>query len=419
MSTICVVGLGYIGLPTAALLAASGTKVVGVDTDPQLLEAIVSDGVYLPEPGLKELVAQVIGNNELQVSPTPVQADTFIIAVPTPRTDKLTCDLNFLISAVDSIIPYLQVNSLIIIESTVPPFTCQGIVKSRLESCGLTVGENVYLAHCPERVLPGNILEELIQNHRVIGGFSPQCSYLAAQVYKKFVKGTISHCDLTTAEMTKLVENTYRDVNIALVNELAMICNHLGADILQITQLANYHPRVQLMQPGPGVGGHCLAVDPYFIIEKAPHLSRLISTARQVNQGMPDYIVKAVCQLTASRSSVKVGVLGVGYKGNVDDTRESPALIVIDRLKNAGFDVAVYDPYVWMPLSQDIYQVFYQADLILILTDHTVFTDIDFDTMTKTMRDPVVLDTRNVLATCSHNFSKFKLYHLGNLPVIL
>lgn len=418
MSTICVVGLGYIGLPTAALLAASGAKVVGVDTDSRLLESIISDNLFLPEPGLKELVAQVICNNELQVSPTPIQADTFIIAVPTPRAANRTCDMNFLISAVDSIVPYLQVNSLIIVESTVPPFTCQSIVKPRLESCGLRTGENVYLAHCPERVLPGNIIEELIHNHRVVGGFSPQCSYRAAQVYKKFVQGPISHCDLTTAEMTKLVENTYRDVNIALVNELAMICNHLGIDILEITQLANHHPRVQLMQPGPGVGGHCLAVDPYFIIEKSPHLSQLITTARQVNQGMPGYIVKAVNQLITSNPPAKVGVLGISYKGNVDDTRESPALIVIDRLKDAGVEVAVYDPYVRMALSQDIYQVFYQADLILILTDHKVFTYIDFDTMTETMRNPVVLDTRNVLAACSNTFSKFKLYHLGNLPII-
>lgn len=418
MNSINVVGLGYIGLPTAALLASSGMKVVGVDTDQRLLESLGSDSLILPEPGLKELVSKAISNNQLQMSPTPTYAHTFIIAIPTPCSDNLTCDLNCLVSAVDSIVPYLQGNSLVIVESTVPPFTCQNLIKPRLESSGLKVGENIHLAHCPERVLPGNILKELVSNHRVIGGFSQKCCCLAAQVYRRFVRGAISYCDLTTAEMTKLVENTYRDVNIALVNELALICNYLGVNILEVIQLANHHPRVQLMQPGPGVGGHCLAVDPYFIIEKTPHLSRLISTARTVNQNMPDYIIKAVGQLIADKTPAKVGVLGVSYKGNVDDTRESPALIVIDRLQSSQVEVAVYDPYARTPLSQDLNQVFHQADLILILADHDQFAHLDFEFMTSKMRNPVVLDTRNIISANQHTSPNFTLYNLGNLPVI-
>lgn len=418
MKTICVVGLGYIGLPTAALLAGGGAEVIGVDIDFELLASLKSGRFLSNESNLQELLLRVINNKQLRFSLAPEPADVYIIAVPTPYTADRKCNLSFVIEALVSILPCLKPGNLVIIESTVPPFTCKDVIKPFLESAGFVVGQDLFLAHCPERLMPGRVVEELVNNHRVVGGFSAKCSQAAIEVYQRFVKAEMSLCDLTTAEMTKLVENTFRDVNIALVNELALICNTLNMNVLEIISLANKHPRVDLLQPGPGVGGHCLAVDPYFIVEKAPLQSRLISTARIINEDMPNYIVNLAVKYLTGIEVPRIGILGVSYKGNVADTRESPALRVIEMLDKIGFEVVVFDPYHTNAYNSHIELAFCKTDLLLILTDHQEFIHLDYAKLSQNMRNPIIIDTRNIVDPSSANNS-FKLYNLGNLHALI
>lgn len=414
MSAICVIGLGYIGLPTAALLASSGHQVTGVDVDGSRLNKLKNGNMPIEEPNLRSIVCQVAASGNLGFSSQPGAADAFFIAVPTPCTEKYVCDLNFVISAVHSILPYLRKGNLVVLESTVPPGTCQDIIKPLLEEAGFMVGRDLYLAHCPERVLPGNILDELVNNNRIIGGCTPECSLPAASYYQSFVTGSIYLTDSKTAEMVKLIENTFRDVNIALANETAMICHHLGLNGLEVIALANQHPRVNILNPGPGVGGHCLALDPYFIIEQAPAFARLISTARKVNREMPTYITSLVMGLLAERTNARIAVLGISYKGNVGDCRESPALEVIHHLQDAGYDISVFDPHVDLP-GMDLMTSVQESDLILILSDHAEFKTLDYDALSRIMRSPVIFDTKNLLSPDDLADSAMILYNLGNI----
>jgi len=414
MSAICVMGLGYIGLPTATLLALSGHMVTGVDSAVTRLNDLSNGKIPIEEPGLESLFHQAIATGNLAFSDQPVAANAFFIAVPTPCTNSRVCDLSCVITAVHSIIPYLQAGNLVVLESTVPPGTCMDTVKPLLEDAGFTIGQDLYLAHCPERVLPGNILDELVNNNRIIGGCTPECSHAAAPYYRSFVSGSLHLTDSKTAEMVKLIENTFRDVNIALANETARLCHYLGLDVLEVIALANQHPRVNILNPGPGVGGHCLAVDPYFIIEKAPAIARLISTARAINNDMPAYIAGLAEGLVAGNSLARITVLGISYKGNVGDCRESPALEVIAHLRGAGYDISVFDPHVDLP-DMDLTAAVQESDLILILSDHAEFKKLDFRLLSQIMRSPVIFDARNLLSHDDLGDSAMILYNLGNI----
>lgn len=419
MKKFCIMGLGYIGLPTAVILALNGQKVTGVDNNFRLLQMLNSGKVHNEEPDLACIFSQVIKEGRLSFSHIPVAADVFIIAVPTPNKDDKSSDLSFVLDALNSILPYLLPENLIIIESTVPPQTCDKLIKPIIEKAGFTVGENIYLAHCPERVLPGQIMKELVENNRIIGGCTPKCSQAAAEIYQTFVKGEIIETDAATAEITKLMENTFRDVNIALVNEIVKICDHLDINALKAIELANKHPRVSLLQPGPGVGGHCLAVDPYFIIEKAPHLAKIISEARNTNSSMPAYIVDKIKNLLGGIKSARIAVLGVSYKGNVNDIRESPALEIISLLKQEKYSVSIYDPYVQIEGNEkDINLAVQGADLILVLADHNEFRRLDYEILAKKMRTPLVFDTRNIINTEDYACSEICIYKLGNVMTI-
>lgn len=412
---VIVMGLGYIGLPTAVILAANAYRVTGVDRDIKLLQELEQGKIHIEEPNLNLLFQQVRSEKKLRFSPQPENADIFIIAVPTPARADKSCDMTNVLQAVESILPQLQTGNLLIIESTIPPLSCEEIIKPLLEEAGHKVGENLFLAFCPERVLPGDIVRELLVNNRVIGGFTRRCAQEAAKFYGSFLQGEISLSDLKTAEMTKLLENTFRDVNIALVNEMTRICSHLGIDVLEVIRLANKHPRVKLLQPGPGVGGHCLAVDPYFIVEKAPSLTPLIKTAREVNASMPAFIVEKVQNLVAGMDKPHIAVFGLSYKGNIGDLRESPAWEIVKALRQEGYSIKVFDPHVRSVSGENSAPAAVKdSDLILILTEHDEFRHLDYDELAADMRTPLVFDTRNIIPARANPFSRIRLCHLGN-----
>lgn len=300
-----------------------------------------------------------------------------------------------------------------IVESTIAPRTMDDHVKPLLEEQGFTIGEDLYLVHCPERVLPGKILEELINNNRIIGGITPACVEAGKRVYSTFVKGEMIETNARTAEMSKLMENTYRDLNIALANELAKISNNLNINVLDVIEMANKHPRVNIHLPGPGVGGHCLAVDPYFIIAKDPENSPLIQTGRKVNRSMPEYVVEKTKNMIQTLNGNKIVVFGLTYKGDVDDIRESPAFDIYELLRQQqGLEVVTYDPHVKLDfVEKDINKAVTDASLVLILSDHSEFkhlTDADFSAM----KDKVIFDTKNVVQT---EFETVQYYNYGNL----
>lgn len=400
MKKVCVLGLGYIGLPTAVILAGNNFHVIGVDTNKKVIEKVSRGLMHIKEPGLTKDLKNALDRGNIEFSDMPETADIFIIAVPTPIKENRSCDLKYVVAAARSIVPCVKKGDLVVIESTIPPGVTDDIIRPIIESSGLKIGVDFFLTHCPERVLPGNILKEIIENNRVVGGCTGQCTEKASMFYGSFIKGKILKTDARTAEMTKLVENTFRDVNIALANELARICISLDINVFDVIRIANEHPRVSILRPGPGVGGHCLAVDPYFIIEKAPGVTKLISTAREINMCMPDYVVEKTKQLLKGINQPRVAVFGVAYKGDIDDIRESPALKIIKLLQNEEYDIAVYDPYVKsignIQLSPPEKAV-EKADMLLILCDHTQFKELDYPLLVKKMRTPVFFDTRGIL----------------------
>jgi UDP-N-acetyl-D-mannosaminuronic acid dehydrogenase len=342
-------------------------------------------------------------------------ADVFIIAVPTPLREDKTADMSYVVRAAESVLPHLRPGNLVILESTSPPGTCRDLLAPILARSGLRPGENLHLAHCPERVLPGRILLELIKNDRVIGGLRPGCAERARELYARFVEGEIFLTDATTAEMVKVLENTYRDVNIALANEAALICESLGIDFAEARRFANRHPRVNVHAAGPGVGGHCISVDPWFLVERAPSAARLIRCARERNDGMPEHVAGETRRLLEDIAAPKVAVLGLAYKGDVDDIRESPAIHVVELLQAAGIAVAVHDPHVKAgPFAlQSLDGALSGADLLLLLTDHSEFARIDPAAASGWMRTPQVYDTRNVLNAAAWESAGFRVKRLG------
>lgn len=416
MKNISVIGLGYIGLPTAAIFADAGYDVLGIDVSENVVAMINQGEVHIEEVGLPEVVAKVVAAGKLKASTKPTYADAFIIAVPTPVHEDHSANVDYVVSATKSVIPFLQKGNVVIVESTIPPRTIDDIVAPLIQEAGFDLNNDIYLAHCPERVLPGRILIELIENTRIVGGYTEQAAVEAARVYRAVVTGDILQTTALTAEMSKLMENTYRDVNIALANELVKISDHLGINAHDVIALANRHPRVNLHQPGPGVGGHCLAVDPYFIIEKAYAQSPLIQTARKINNSMPEFVIHQVEKLTAELSRPRVAVFGLTYKGNIDDVRESPALdIAKELLANERYDVTIHDPHVRdeqvnFPLASFEDSV-KDANLVVVLTDHNEFKAIDHEALQSLMKTPVIFDTKN----CVNSSDSVTIYRIGNL----
>lgn len=356
LNKICVLGLGYIGLPTASVIASRGVSVVGVDVKQAIVDKINAGEIHIVEPDLEAVTAHAVALGTLRAQTVPERADAFVIAVPTPFHDG-KADLSYVEAAIASIAPVLARGNVVILESTSPPGTTERMVAElarlrpdlKLPVAGTSEDCDVHVAYCPERVLPGRVLTELVENDRVIGGMTASCSDRAAAIYRIFCKGQLLVTSARTAEMCKLTENAFRDVNIAFANELSIICDRLGINVWELIRLANHHPRVKILQPGPGVGGHCIAVDPWFIVEAAPEEALLIRTAREVNDRKPtlvlDKIRAAMDVVAASGAPPRIAVLGLAFKPDVDDLRESPALQIAETLADwNGSELIVSEP---------------------------------------------------------------------------
>ncbi|MCD4673827.1 MAG: nucleotide sugar dehydrogenase [Anaerolineaceae bacterium] len=343
---LCVLGLGYIGLPTASTFASHGLKVVGVDVNPRVIASLNQGKLHIYEPGLRTLVQASLRSGNLVVRQQPETADAFIISVPTPFKEDKKADLSFVTSATEAIVPHLRKGNLVVLESTSPPRTTTDVVVPILERSGLQAGQDFMLAYSPERVLPGQILRELIENARVIGGIDQASAEAGRDLYAIFVRGEIILTDATTAEMVKLMENTYRDVNIGIANEFSRLADRFGVNVWEAVQIANLHPRVSILGPGIGVGGHCISVDPWFFVEAAPDITPLIATARRVNDGQPRFVVDLIRrEMGEDLHNRRLAVLGLAYKPNVDDMRESPAVDIARLLAESGAQVKAFDPF--------------------------------------------------------------------------
>ncbi|MBI5118358.1 nucleotide sugar dehydrogenase [Candidatus Poribacteria bacterium] len=396
---VCVLGLGYVGLPTACMFAVQGYHVVGVDVKREVVETISKGSIHIEEAGLKTMLQAAINSRNLVARNEVEPADVFIIAVPTPLAPDKRADVSFVESAARSIVPVLARGNLVVLESTVPPGTTNGLLCRILSETGLNPGVDFHVAHSPERVLPGNVFSELVSNDRVIGGITPESAQLARDLYMSFVEGEILLTDSTTAEMVKLTENTFRDVNIALANELALIAAEYGVDIFSVVALANRHSRVNVHQPGPGVGGHCIPVDPWFIVENSNEAGKLIRRARELNDSMPERIVQLVEHVVGPAQDAKISVWGVAYKGNVDDTRETPAAPIVHLLRKRNYKISIFDFHVrnFECEIDSLESAVNASDAILLLADHKEFKYLDPHVIGQKMRRRIVIDTRNCL----------------------
>lgn len=412
--TVSVIGLGYIGLPTAAVFASRKVRVIGVDVNRSTVETINRGEIHIIEPELDIIVHAVVRGGYLRAATEPEPADAFLLAVPTPFKNDHEPDLSFIESASRSIARVLKRGDLVILESTSPVGATEKmsewLAQERPDlSFPQTHGEDsdIRVAHCPERVLPGHVLRELVQNDRIIGGMTRRCSEVAVDLYKTFVEGECVITDARTAEMCKLTENSFRDVNIAFANELSIICDELGIDIWELIRLANRHPRVSILQPGPGVGGHCIAVDPWFIVSSAPHLSKIIRQARVVNDQKPGWVLdkvrQAIKKVNNNRGQVAIACLGMTFKANIDDMRESPAFNIVKTLAaELDLKVLVTEPFI-KKLPQelagftsvsltDIDEAVAISDIVLVLVDHNIFKEFDV----KKLSGKIVIDTRGI-----------------------
>ncbi|WP_416405332.1 UDP-N-acetyl-D-mannosamine dehydrogenase [Arthrobacter sp. LFS091] len=396
INRVAVVGLGYIGLPTAAILATNGIEVVGVDVNSGTVDAVNRGEVPFVEPDLGVHVAGAVSQGHLKATTETPSAQAYIVAVPTPFREDRSADLSYIEAAARGIAPQLQGGELLILESTSPPGATEHMANYILElrpDLSLDGSDSrpaLLVAHCPERVLPGRVMIELVTNDRIVGGMTPEAAEAAKELYAVFCQGEILTTDAVTAEMAKLVENSYRDVNIAFANELSVISDKLGIDVWELIRLANHHPRVNILQPGPGVGGHCIAVDPWFIVAAAPDDAQLIRTARNVNDAKPLWVVEQVAAHVNSlgKDDVKIAALGLSFKANIDDLRESPAVEIVSNLagRAAGHHIVVVEPHVSELPSKladidnvtlvDLEHAVEQADVVLLLVDHDVFKDL-------------------------------------------
>lgn len=414
LNTICVIGLGYIGLPTAVVLASRATSVIGVDVNEEVVRKINRGEIHIVEPDLDAMTARVVQNKWLRASTTAEAADAFVIAVPTPFHDG-KADLAYVDAAAASVAPVLKAGNLVVLESTSPPGTTEAMTAQlaalrpdiRFPS---TAGGacDVHVAYCPERVLPGRVLVELVENDRVIGGITAECSARAEALYRIFCTGSLLKTGVRTAEMCKLTENSFRDVGIAFANELSVICEKLGINVWELIRLANHHPRVNILQPGPGVGGHCIAVDPWFIVEAAPAESRLIRTAREVNDGKPAYVLAkikaAIDGARAAGAKPKVALLGLAFKPDVDDFRESPALQIAEAVAAwNNCEVLVSEPHAealpgelaghkHVSLVGDTGTLIRDAHIVVMLVNHRPYNSIP----RADLEGKAIIDTRGV-----------------------
>ncbi len=426
---ICVLGLGYIGLPTASTFATHGLKVVGVDINPYVIETLRNGDIHIHEPGLRAVVESALTSGQLTVSFEPEEADAFLIAVPTPfyedkhgeyegRQYRLA-DMRAVTAATEAILPYLRKDNLVILESTSPPRTTTDLVQPILERSGLKAGIDFHLCYSPERVLPGQILRELIENARVVGGITPQSAEMGCTLYATFVKGEILATDATTAEMVKLMENTTRDVNIAIANEFARLAEKFGVDVWEAIRLANRHPRINILQPGPGVGGHCISVDPWFFVETAPELTPLIYHARQVNDRQPHFVVEKVKRALGSLRDKKIAALGLAYKPDVDDLRESPAVEIVHLLQKEGAKVKAWEPFQreanlpGIDMAASLATAIQDSDMLLLLVKHTEFMSLDPVTVRSKSTARVVIDCVNGWDLTLWKNAGFRVFRLG------
>lgn len=396
--TVCVVGLGYIGLPTASVLADRGYQVHGVDIRQNVVDTINRGEIHIHEPGLGALVAKVVSEGKLQASTEPAKADIFFICVPTPLLPDRSPDLSYVTEAARSIRPHVRAGNIIILESTSPPKTTEELVVREALPPHLTPGKNVTVAYCPERVLPGKILTEVIENDRVVGGVTPKCAERVKQFYETFVSGEVITTTAASAEMVKLVENAYRDVNIAFANELSMLADHFAVDPFEVIALANRHPRVNILSPGPGVGGHCISVDPWFLVDSAPKHTDLIQTAREVNDRKADWIVEKIRNVASDNEHATIGCLGLTYKANVDDLRESPSLKICRAVATLfPGRVIACDPFIQLPSIDGvpivpIQDAIQNCEILVILTDHDQFLAV----LESIRPDATIIDTRGI-----------------------
>jgi UDP-N-acetyl-D-mannosaminuronic acid dehydrogenase len=417
--SICVLGLGYIGLPTASTFATHGLRVTGVDINPHVIRLLSAGELHIYEPGLRELVQAAVGVGTLNVQTQPAPADAFIIAVPTPFKDGKKADLDYVIAAAESIVPHLRPGNLVVLESTSPPRTTSDILRPILERSGLTAGQDFFLAYSPERVLPGQILRELVENARVIGGIDSASAEAGRDLYAVFVRGEIIMTDATTAEMVKVMENTYRDVNIAVANEFARLADRFGVDVWEAIGLANLHPRVKILNPGPGVGGHCISVDPWFLVEAAPDLAQLIRTAREVNDGQPHFVVELVRRALHGLAYKKIAALGLAYKPDVDDLRESPAIEICRLLSAEGAEVLAYEPFKTDAQISGVSTVpalaatMDEADVLLLLVGHTSLRQMDPIVVAQLTKARVVIDCVHGWSAQAWQSAGFHYYSLG------
>jgi UDP-N-acetyl-D-mannosaminuronic acid dehydrogenase len=391
IDTVSVIGLGYIGLPTAAVIASRAVRVIGVDVNESAVETINAGGIHIVEPDLDIAVRAAVNAGMLRATTRPEPADVFVIAVPTPLLEDRTPDLSRIKAAAVSIAPVLKAGDLVLLESTSPVGTTEQLVTWLAEArpdlrLPTTDGDvaDLQVAYCPERVLPGHVLHELITNDRIIGGVSQHCARQAARFYQLFVSGKLHATNSRTAEMVKLTENSFRDVNIALANELSLICDELHIDVWELIELANHHPRVNLLKPGPGVGGHCIAVDPWFIVHSAPAQARLIKMAREVNDAKPDWVIGKVRAAAAGIENARIACLGLAFKADIDDLRESPAVGIVKALaaEELGTLLVVEPNIAALPPElarieslrfTDLDTALDKPDIVLILVDHSEF----------------------------------------------
>lgn len=391
---VAVIGLGYIGLPTAAILATHGARVVGVDIDRETVDAVNRGEVPFVEPDLSISVAGAVSQGRLVADTATPSAHVYIVAVPTPFLADRSADLSYIEAAADGIAPRLRGDELVILESTSPPGTTQHLAerilakRPDLSLHGSDGRPLIHVAHCPERVLPGRVLVELVENDRVIGGLTPEAASRARDVYALFCRGELMLTDALTAEMTKLVENSFRDVNIAFANELSMIADTVGVDVWELIALANRHPRVDILRPGAGVGGHCIAVDPWFLIGAAPQDARLLRRAREVNDSKPGWVVRKVSDVVAGREGLTVAALGLAFKPDIDDLRESPARRIVADLADAfpASAVLVVEPHIEdLPAElanrrnvslASLDEALWRADVVVLLVGHSAFSRV-------------------------------------------
>ena len=408
-SHVAFVGLGYIGLPTAGVMANSGLEVTGVDVNAANVEKINRGEVTIIEPGLEDELKKALDSGRFSASTEQVHADAYIIAVPTPFTDGHAVDMKYIYSAAEAIAPQLEGNELVVLESTSPPLTTQKMAQRildlrpdlRADKEGTDPTEKtVYFAHCPERILPGKAMEELRTNDRIIGGQTSEATRRASEVYASFCEGELLPTNDVTAEMAKLTENSFRDVNIAFANELSLIADNLDINVWELIELANHHPRVNILQPGPGVGGHCIAVDPWFIVSSDPENSKLIGTARRINDDKPEWVIDKVVEAFEKSEGKELAILGLAFKPDIDDLRESPALEIAKRISTQFEDTQIdvvepniqslpdslsgFDNVELKPLEQAVDS----ADVVLLLVDHRQFKEFDAEKLkTKTVID--------------------------------